>query len=267
MARLGELLARQGAGAGGPADLRLDGLLMPGAATLPLVEQIEAAGPFGAAAPAPRFAFADQAVSGPAGRRDAPAADLQRRRRRAGWRRSPSAPSTARLAPRWRPPGAARFHLAGRLEINTWGGRTQGATAPGRRRPRLTRAGQRARFPLAQPRAPRLDTAPHQAWPVRLSVRTPGFQPGKRGSTPLRAATFQCIFLCAERLMPVSGHRMVRHPCFRIHSAFAIRTCGSASLVQRPEVCAGRHPQASLFDLHLDDVGLGQGTVHRGGQV
>jgi hypothetical protein len=25
-------------------------------------------------------------------------------------------------------------------------------------------------------------------WPVRLSVRTPGFQPGKRGSTPLRAA-------------------------------------------------------------------------------
>ena len=26
-------------------------------------------------------------------------------------------------------------------------------------------------------------------WPVRLSVRTPGFQPGKRGSIPLRAAT------------------------------------------------------------------------------
>jgi hypothetical protein len=25
-------------------------------------------------------------------------------------------------------------------------------------------------------------------WPVRLSVRTPGFQPGKRGSIPLRAA-------------------------------------------------------------------------------
>ena len=24
-------------------------------------------------------------------------------------------------------------------------------------------------------------------WPVRLSVRTPGFQPGKRGSIPLRA--------------------------------------------------------------------------------
>ena len=25
-------------------------------------------------------------------------------------------------------------------------------------------------------------------WPHRLSVRTPGFQPGKRGSTPLGAA-------------------------------------------------------------------------------
>ena len=30
---------------------------------------------------------------------------------------------------------------------------------------------------------------PRQARPVRLSVRTPGFQPGKRGSTPLRAAS------------------------------------------------------------------------------
>ena len=32
MARLSELLARQGAGQGGPADLKLDGALMPGAA-------------------------------------------------------------------------------------------------------------------------------------------------------------------------------------------------------------------------------------------
>src|SRR6056297_1372043 len=34
--------------------------------------------------------------------------------------------------------------------------------------------------------------APQQRWPVRLSVRTPGFQPGKRGSIPLRAATYPC---------------------------------------------------------------------------
>ena len=33
-----------------------------------------------------------------------------------------------------------------------------------------------------------LDTGARR-WPVRLSVRTPGFQPGKRGSIPLRAAT------------------------------------------------------------------------------
>jgi single-stranded-DNA-specific exonuclease len=41
MARLGELLARQGAGAGGPETLRLDGVLLPGAATVDLLEQIE----------------------------------------------------------------------------------------------------------------------------------------------------------------------------------------------------------------------------------
>lgn len=33
-----------------------------------------------------------------------------------------------------------------------------------------------------------INPAARRAWPVRLSVRTPGFQPGKRGSTPLRAA-------------------------------------------------------------------------------
>ncbi|MEH6751774.1 MAG: single-stranded-DNA-specific exonuclease RecJ, partial [Paracoccaceae bacterium] len=62
MARLGELLAKQGAGSGGPSDLRLDGMLMPGAATVELIERIEAAGPFGAGAPAPRFAFADVVI-------------------------------------------------------------------------------------------------------------------------------------------------------------------------------------------------------------
>ncbi len=63
MERLGELLAKQGAGAGGREDLRIDSLLMPTAATPGFVEQIEAAGPFGAAAPAPRFAFADTPVT------------------------------------------------------------------------------------------------------------------------------------------------------------------------------------------------------------
>jgi len=57
MARLTELLAKQGAGDRGPSDLRLDGLLMPGALSVELIEQLDQAGPFGAAAPAPRFAL------------------------------------------------------------------------------------------------------------------------------------------------------------------------------------------------------------------
>ncbi|ABD55919.1 single-stranded-DNA-specific exonuclease RecJ [Jannaschia sp. CCS1] len=57
MERLTELLAKQGAGTGGPADLRLDGTIMTSAATPELIEKIEAAGPYGAGAPAPRFAL------------------------------------------------------------------------------------------------------------------------------------------------------------------------------------------------------------------
>jgi single-stranded-DNA-specific exonuclease len=56
MTRLAELLAREGAGADPARGLRLDGLVAPGAATVALAEQIAAAGPYGAAAPAPRLA-------------------------------------------------------------------------------------------------------------------------------------------------------------------------------------------------------------------
>ncbi len=55
MARLAELMARQGAGDLGPKDLRLDGILMPVAAQVELVELLEQAGPFGAGAAGPRF--------------------------------------------------------------------------------------------------------------------------------------------------------------------------------------------------------------------
>ncbi|MBL9062586.1 single-stranded-DNA-specific exonuclease RecJ [Tabrizicola sp.] len=124
MARLSDLLARQGAGAGGPQDMRIDSLLATGAATVALVEEIENAGPFGAAAPAPRFAFANAQVSarrigdshlkltisdgaGPAldaiafGAFDGP------------------------LGPALENPGHRRFHLAGKLELNHWNGRTK----------------------------------------------------------------------------------------------------------------------------------------------
>ncbi|MGR3637532.1 MAG: single-stranded-DNA-specific exonuclease RecJ [Shimia sp.] len=123
MARLSELLAKQGAGDAGPADLKLDGLLMPGAATVDLIQDIEKAGPFGAGAPAPRFAFPDVEIrfakrvgdshlkitfgDGFGTRLDAisfGAFDTE-------------------LGTALESHGGARFHLAGRLEINTWGGR------------------------------------------------------------------------------------------------------------------------------------------------
>lgn len=123
MARLGELLAKQGAGDLGPADLRLDGILMPGAATVELIRQIEDAGPFGAGAPAPRFAFPDVQIlfakqvganhlkvsfgDGMGARIDAISFGAM----------------DGPIGPMLMAHNGARFHLAGRLEINTWQGR------------------------------------------------------------------------------------------------------------------------------------------------
>lgn len=50
-------LARQGAAKAGAGDLRLDGLLMPGALQPDLIRALEDAGPFGASSPAPSFAI------------------------------------------------------------------------------------------------------------------------------------------------------------------------------------------------------------------
>lgn len=124
MERLGELLARQGAHLIGPRDLRLDGVLMPGAATVELVEQIEAAGPFGAAAPAPRFAFPDVAIlhARPVGTAhlkvtfgDGMGAKLDGIA--FGAMDGPLGPLVTGHVGR-------RLHLAGRLELNHWQGRT-----------------------------------------------------------------------------------------------------------------------------------------------
>jgi single-stranded-DNA-specific exonuclease len=122
MERLTELLAKQGAADLGPRDLTLDGLLMPGAATVELIEQIETAGPFGAGASAPRYAFPSQKVGfvrrvgethlkltlsdGMGGKLDAIAF---------------GAYDTA-LGPTLEAHGGAPFHFAGRLEINQWRG-------------------------------------------------------------------------------------------------------------------------------------------------
>ncbi|WP_417712872.1 single-stranded-DNA-specific exonuclease RecJ [Pseudophaeobacter arcticus] len=123
MQRLSDLLAKQGAGGLGPTDLKLDGMLMPGAASIDLIEQIEQAGPFGAGAPAPRYGFPDLAIrfakrigethlklsltDGVGGTLDAICF---------------GAFDTA-MGPRLLEHGGARFHFAGRLEINSWGGR------------------------------------------------------------------------------------------------------------------------------------------------
>lgn len=123
MERLGVLLARQGAGDTGPRDLRIDAALMPGAATVDLVTQIEAAGPFGQSAPAPRFAFPDVQIlharqvgsghlkisfgDGLGSKMDAIAFDA--------WN-DPMGEALSQSR-------GTRFHLAGRLGINHWGGR------------------------------------------------------------------------------------------------------------------------------------------------
>ena len=124
MARLTDLLARQGAGAQGPQDLRIDSLLATSAATVALIEQIESAGPFGQAAPAPRFAFANAQVSA----------------RRIGESHlklsisDGSGPALDAIAfgafdgplgPALENPGHQRFHVAGKLELNHWNGRTK----------------------------------------------------------------------------------------------------------------------------------------------
>jgi len=63
MERLSELMTAQGAANLGAPDLRLDGMLMPMAATVELCDAIEQAGPFGAGAAGPRYCFASMKIN------------------------------------------------------------------------------------------------------------------------------------------------------------------------------------------------------------
>ena len=125
MTRLSDLLARQGAGQGGPRALNLDGLLMPGAINTELITQIDMAGPYGAGAPAPRFALSDLKI---------------RHARRVGDSHLKLSLSDGisggldaicfgafdtELGPALSDGTSRPVHVAGRLEINTWGGRSQ----------------------------------------------------------------------------------------------------------------------------------------------
>ena len=123
MDRLTELLEKQGAANAGPADLRVDGVIAAGNATVELLEQLEQAGPFGAGSPAPRFvipgarvAFAKRAgethlrltlTDSSGGRIDAIAF------------RAFEGP----IGPLLENHAGKAFHIAGRLEIDEWGGR------------------------------------------------------------------------------------------------------------------------------------------------
>lgn len=123
MARLSELLAKQGAHLAGAADLKLDGMLMPAAATVELAQQVEQAGPFGASAPAPRYAFADMQI------RFAKRVGESHLKISFGDGNNTKMDAIAfgafdgPLGPALENHGGARFHLAGRLDINTWRGR------------------------------------------------------------------------------------------------------------------------------------------------
>ena len=88
-----------------------------------LIEQIDAAGPFGAGAPGPRFVFADSRISFARQLGDA------HLKLRITDEFGPSLDAIAfgafdtALGPARGSHEGLRFHLAGRLEINTWGGR------------------------------------------------------------------------------------------------------------------------------------------------
>jgi single-stranded-DNA-specific exonuclease len=123
MERLTELLVKQGADKMGARDLRLDGAIAPSAITVDLLEQLDTAGPFGAGAPGPRFAlpfvrvsFAKRAgdthlrltfVDDNGGKIDAIAFGAFK----------------SDLGPTLEDHKGQVFHVAGRLEIDTWNGR------------------------------------------------------------------------------------------------------------------------------------------------
>lgn len=123
MARLAQILSREMADRTGADELRISGLLDPAGATVELMQMLERAGPFGQAAPAPRFAFADQLIDSAGTMGDS---HLRLRFR------SPGSPAidavawgamTGPLGPALLGAKGRRFHLAGKLELSQWGGR------------------------------------------------------------------------------------------------------------------------------------------------
>jgi single-stranded-DNA-specific exonuclease len=125
MARLSELIARQGPALAAAGELRLDGLIAPGAATVDLAEALERAGPFGQGAPAPRLALAGLRLE-----RVMPAGEAHLRLRLAGDAGPPL--EAMAFGARQTALGAALaaaegrlVHAAGRIATSVWQGRTR----------------------------------------------------------------------------------------------------------------------------------------------
>ncbi|MBV1865068.1 MAG: single-stranded-DNA-specific exonuclease RecJ [Rhodobacteraceae bacterium] len=123
MVRLSELLGKQGAGEIGPKDLKLDGTIQPTAITTELIEQLETAGPYGAGAAAPRFALPAQRI---AFAKRAGENHLRLTAQDANGGRIDAIAFGAfdtELGPLIEGHKGRLIHLAGRLEIDEWGGR------------------------------------------------------------------------------------------------------------------------------------------------
>jgi len=121
MARLSDLLEKQGAGRMGPRDLHVDGTLDPAGTTVELIDELEAAGPFGAGAPAPRVALAAQRIAFAKRVGDG---HLQITVESGAGRVKAIAFGAFKtdLGPALEQHRGAPFHLAGRLEVDDWGG-------------------------------------------------------------------------------------------------------------------------------------------------
>ena len=125
MARLDALLSAQGADRAGRADLHVLGAMAPGGATVEVVEQLEQAGPFGPSNPAPRLAFPSVL---PSGVRIVGNGHAQVRFGGPGGVSLPAIAFGAAdngLADLLTAAASERrpVHVAGRLEIDDWGGR------------------------------------------------------------------------------------------------------------------------------------------------
>jgi single-stranded-DNA-specific exonuclease len=125
MARLGALLAAEGAGDRPARGLRVDGLIAAGGATPELATAIASAGPYGAGAPAPRLAVAGarlmQVRRVGEGHLALALGDRVGGRLEAVAFRAFEGPLGAFLEAR----AGAPVHLAGRLERDDWNGRAR----------------------------------------------------------------------------------------------------------------------------------------------